>query len=56
MSCVAYYLQKGHELNYLLNLSEDAKAFFIASMELTAEMEQEKTNAMFKAMFGSIGG
>ncbi len=47
MSCVAYYLQKGHELDYLINLSEDAQTMFIASMELSVESENKKLETLF---------
>ena len=52
MSCVAYYLQKGHNLDYLLNLSEDAKTMFIASMECMAEKENERVESIFKLIAG----
>lgn len=52
LSCVAYYLQKGQRLDYLLNLSEDAKTFFIASMELSAELENQKIQTIFGSMLG----
>lgn len=37
MYWIAYYLQKGHSLEYLLNLSYIEKKFFIRSMEVYRE-------------------
>lgn len=34
---MAYYLQKGHSLGELVNLSTTEKLFFIAAMEIEAE-------------------
>ena len=36
-----YYLEKGHTLKSLLNLSFTEKLFYIASMELTGEEMNE---------------
>ncbi len=38
-----YYLEKGHSLKSLLNLSYTERLFYMASMELTGE-EMEKAN------------
>jgi len=44
-------LQRGFELNYLLNLTENEKLMFIASMELYTEYENKKISALF-----NVGG
>lgn len=36
-----YYLEKGHSLKSLLNLSYTEKIFYIASMEVTGEEMKE---------------
>lgn len=45
----AYYVVRGHTLDYLLSLSNLDKVFFKESMEYAMEMEVEK----YKALFGS---
>jgi hypothetical protein len=44
----AYYIQKGHTLEYLLSLPILEKIFFKESMDYALEMEAEK----YKAIFG----
>lgn len=36
----AYYLERGHDLNYLLNLNMVEKSFFMAAMEFNIEHKQ----------------
>lgn len=45
-------MMKGFELDYLLNLSDDAKAFFIASMEVATEYENQRIEKMFGSLLG----
>ena len=42
----AYYIQKGHTLEYLLSLPILEKIFFKEAMDYALEMEVEKYNAM----------
>ena len=44
----AYFVVRGHSLDYLLSLSNLEKIFFKESMQYEMEMEMEK----YKAMFG----
>lgn len=43
----AYYIVRGHTLEYLLSLSNLDKMFFRESMQYQMEMEVEKHNAIF---------
>lgn len=52
LSCIAYYITKGHSLNELLSLSDTERTFFIASMELMSELE----NKRLESLFGALGG
>lgn len=39
---IHYYIQRGHSLDELINLSSSEKAFFCASMILAREEEMKK--------------
>lgn len=53
MYWVAHYLQKGHQLNYLLSLNKLEKRFFIEAMEVTQREQIEYDKAKLKAITGS---
>ncbi len=52
---VSYYLQKGHSLQYLLNLTEEEKLFFIESMVVNRQEQIEYDIKKIKASMG-VGG
>jgi hypothetical protein len=43
---IAYYLQRGHDLTKLCNLSEIEKSFYIASMLVMKKQESENDVAL----------
>ena len=45
-------LNTSFELDYLINLSDDAKAFFVASMEVVTEFENQKIESLFGSLLG----
>lgn len=49
---MAYYLNKGHALEYLLNLNEIEKEMFIESMNFEIENKWKFEEMKIKAMFG----
>lgn len=56
MFWISYYLDKGHKLDYLLNLSYEEQLFFQRSMEKMNEekvlYDIEKMKAFLKALGG----
>lgn len=56
MYWVSYYLQRGHKINYLLNLEMEEQLFFIAAMEKEKEerilYDTEKMEVFLKALGG----
>lgn len=58
MYWISYYLDKGHRLDYLLNLSYEDKIFLQESMEKMNEervlYDVERIKALAKALGGGI--
>lgn len=55
LSWVSYYLDKGFKLNYLLNLNEVEKTFFIMSMNKNIKERVEYDTEKLKALAGTRG-
>ncbi|CAI3699904.1 conserved hypothetical protein [Clostridium neonatale] len=49
---MAYYINRGHSLEYLLNLTETEKLFFIESMNLEIENKVKFEEMKYKALLG----
>jgi len=53
---VSHYLQKGHELQNLLNLSTIEKKFYIQSMNIEFEKKAKYDIEKMKLFFQVLGG
>jgi len=53
---VSHYLQKGHELKKLLNLSNIEKKFYIQSMNIEHEKKVKYDIEKMKLFFKGLGG
>lgn len=56
MYWVSYYLQRGHNLEYLLKISELEKIFFIKSMERTMEDKVRYDSQKIEVLLKALGG
>ena len=52
---MSYYLSKGHSLEYLLNLNELEKMFFVESMNFENEKMVRFEESKLKSIFGEGG-